>query len=61
MRSLESHLDDQYYTAYQEIGRILESFGDVSLSISFYSRVIAKAPFQWKIILDRVFQLVSLL
>ena len=49
---------NQYFSVIQEVAKIIESFGNYSLSILCYERILQESPTEWKVALDRVFQLV---
>lgn len=52
---------NQYFPVIQEVAKIIESFGNYSLSVLCYDQILKESPTEWKVALDRVFQLVFLI
>lgn len=48
----------QYFSVIQEVAKIIESYGTYSLSVICYDQILQESPTEWKVALDRVFQLV---
>lgn len=48
----------QYFSVIQEVAKIVESYGTISLSALCYDQILKESPTEWKVALDRVFQLV---